>query len=266
MALYGWENCPDQTKRQVADLLDGLLKRLGSNLAGLYLHGSLAMGCFHPSTSDIDLLAVVERAMPSEAKRSLIELLLSLSGSPHPLEISLLRPEDMSPWRYPVPFDLHYSEDWRERYVGDLATGVWKEWGNARRTDPDLAAHITVIRARGIRLSGESIERAFPDVPRSDYLASITADLEWAGERLAKNPVYAVLNSCRVFAYLQDGRIFSKAEGAVRSLEILPAEFHPLVRTALEISGSGQDGESGVALEMVKQLVDFVHGIAKAAG
>ncbi|HHT85033.1 MAG: nucleotidyltransferase domain-containing protein [Bacillota bacterium] len=32
---------------------------LGSNLVGIYLHGSAAMGCWNPRTSDLDLLVVV---------------------------------------------------------------------------------------------------------------------------------------------------------------------------------------------------------------
>ena len=32
---------------------------LGENLVGIYLHGSLAMGCFNPQKSDIDLIIVV---------------------------------------------------------------------------------------------------------------------------------------------------------------------------------------------------------------
>lgn len=34
-------------------------EELGGNLVGIYLHGSLAMGCFNPDTSDVDLLLVV---------------------------------------------------------------------------------------------------------------------------------------------------------------------------------------------------------------
>ena len=30
----------------------------GEKLTGIYLHGSLAMGCFHPEKSDIDLIVV----------------------------------------------------------------------------------------------------------------------------------------------------------------------------------------------------------------
>ena len=30
------------------------------NLTGIYLHGSLAMGCFNPNKSDIDLIIVIK--------------------------------------------------------------------------------------------------------------------------------------------------------------------------------------------------------------
>ena len=32
---------------------------IGDDLAGIYLHGSLAMGCFNPDRSDIDLIVVI---------------------------------------------------------------------------------------------------------------------------------------------------------------------------------------------------------------
>ena len=45
------------------ELLDEFAEKsreiFGSTLTGVYLHGSLAMGCFHPKKSDLDLLVVV---------------------------------------------------------------------------------------------------------------------------------------------------------------------------------------------------------------
>ena len=33
---------------------------IGENLLGVYLHGSVAMGCFNPKSSDLDLLVGVK--------------------------------------------------------------------------------------------------------------------------------------------------------------------------------------------------------------
>ena len=48
--------------REVQSYLDQVVSALtihvGAELIGVYLHGSLAMGAFHPGRSDIDILAV----------------------------------------------------------------------------------------------------------------------------------------------------------------------------------------------------------------
>lgn len=45
------------------DILDKIVnqsrKIFGDELIGIYLHGSMAMGCFNPDKSDIDLIFVI---------------------------------------------------------------------------------------------------------------------------------------------------------------------------------------------------------------
>lgn len=264
MRRVGWDNCPDNTGRQVRRLVAGVRQSLGTNLIGIYLHGSLALGCFNPATSDIDLLVVTRQRLPIPTKQSLVELLLVVSNSPHPIEISFLSREDLAPWRYPTPFDLHYSEDRRPALTCDLATGIWSDAVEMPQTDPDLAAHIMVMRQRGIVLWGDPIPTVFPDVPRADYLASIILDLRWAQQRLgsASGLVYAVLNSCRVCAYLRNGRILSKDEGAVWALSRLPPEYAPLIRKALATYRGERVANNPGEQRPAAQLLDYVLGQA----
>ena len=42
---------------------------LGDTLTGIYVHGSIAFGCFQPQKSDIDFLAVVSRPPALPQKR-----------------------------------------------------------------------------------------------------------------------------------------------------------------------------------------------------
>jgi hypothetical protein len=51
-----WPTLWPQVDRVVEDLRDGLGDTLGDRLVGLYLSGSLALGGFHPPSSDIDVL------------------------------------------------------------------------------------------------------------------------------------------------------------------------------------------------------------------
>lgn len=242
MASYAWPDAPASTRAQVADLLRRLQDSIGSNLSGLYLHGSLAMGCFNPARSDLDLLAVTTEEMAVETKRAVILALLERSRAPHPIEISFLRHSDLALWRFPTPFDLHYSETWRARYQEELASGAWRRWSERERTDSDLAAHITIVRERGVRLFGPDIAGVFPAVPRADYLAAILDDYTTARDRIAQDPVYGILNLCRVYRYLFDGHIDSKEEGGTWALRHVPTTLRPIVQRALTLySSTGTD-------------------------
>ena len=90
MSQYGWADCPDNVRTQVNTFLETLREILEDNLVSIYLHGSLAMSCFNPERSDIDLLIVTRHGMTVETKRTIAELLLRSSMAPSPIEISFL--------------------------------------------------------------------------------------------------------------------------------------------------------------------------------
>ena len=235
MSQYSWATSPEPVRIQINNLLTTFQETLGNNLIGVYLHGSLAMGCFNPARSDIDLLVVTRHGMSVETKRNLGQIFLACSLSPSPIEISFLVLSDIHPSQHPLPFDLHYSESWRERYTRVLADGMWRTWNDEKKRDPDLAAHITVTRARGICLSGEPVEEVFPPIPPAFYVASIVGDFNDALAECQHMPVYFTLNACRVLAYLRTGYIYSKDEGGVWALQTLPPELHGVVEQALDI-------------------------------
>ena len=233
MPLYGWPNCPSAVREQVDHLVSTLSNRLAEQLVGIYLHGSLALGCFNPNHSDLDLLVVTTDRIPIGIKRPIIEWLLECSQQPQPIEISFLAQAQLLPWRYPTPYDLHYSEMWRVAYARDLASGTWQAWDAAEHRDPDLAAHITILNKRGICLAGAPIADIFPAVPGDDYHAAFAADIHDSLASIAANPVYTILNCCRTYAYIRDGHVFSKEEGGSWAMQGLPAEFRDTVAAAL---------------------------------
>lgn len=256
MSQYGWNNCPADVQKQVKRFIEGLRLRLAENLIGIYLHGSLATGCFNPLRSDVDLLVVTHGEMPLETKHNLAEFILDASLNPSRIEISFLTRGDLHPWHYPTPFDFHYSEDWRESFERDLSDGGWKEWNAVLRFDEDLAGHITVLNHRGICLYGQEIHDIFPPVPKQDFVASILDDVlnkKFGLNAILQNPVYVVLNACRTLAFLQTERVMSKKEGGVWALDALPAEFRRVITNALEEYRSSKN-ESNLRKE---QLVDF---------
>lgn len=222
---------------QLREFVAGVREILAGNLTGVYLHGSLAMGCFNPRSSDIDLLVVVRRRIAAAAAIELANLVLSLSGKSHLIEVTFISRRFLRPWRYPTSFDLHYSESWRARFESNPSKTIAAQESMA---DPDLAAHITILRRRGIRLAGEAIGKVFPEVPKRDYLDSIMRDLRWAMRRVAHNPTYLVLNACRVHAFISEHRVMSKAEAGRFAVRCIAPEYRDVVRRALnDYRGSG---------------------------
>jgi hypothetical protein len=239
MTQYKWSNSPLDVRQQVEAFRNGVVDLLGDNLLGFYLHGSLAMGCFNPLRSDLDMLVITREAMSLDVLREAARLVLRYSSQPRPFEISFVPEFALHPWHYPTPYQFHFGENpgSREAISHDLEnqTWAWGGWGIGENfTDPDLAAHFVVTRARGIVLAGEPIAEVIPAVPRADYIDSIRRDFDSACEGLAENPVYAVLNFCRMAGYLAEGRIDSKDEAGVWAFDHLPPKFNSLIQAALD--------------------------------
>lgn len=237
MGRYHWANAPSDLKGQVRRLISGLQHALSDNIVGVYLHGSLAMGCFNPLRSDVDLLVAIREGMSSCAKLRLAHLLLGVSRKPYPLEVSFLAQADLTPCRFPTPFAFHYSEMWRQHFSEQLTSNRGEpDWGWEAQTDPDLAAHITILHHRGVALLGAPIQAVFPPVPSEDYLAAIWEhDAKSIVHSIERSPIYGVLNLCRVLWYVCDGTISSKEEAGIWAAAALPEGFQELVRHALEL-------------------------------
>ena len=234
MALFGWPDCPAAVRDQVEGLVESVRLLLGQALAGLYLHGSLACGCFNPERSDLDVLVLTTRPVARGAKLGLVKAFLRRSQAPAPLEISVVARQDLTPWQHPTPYQLHFSEAWRERLRAEATSLAWLAWPDgAQGTDPDLATHVTMARARGIALLGPPPAQALPDVPPADYLAAILRDSEAALTQPLANSVSTVLNLCRIAWYLRAQVLSSKEEAGVWAQETVRPAHQPLVRQAL---------------------------------
>ena len=216
---------------------------LGDNLWGIYLHGSLAFGCFHPEHSDIDFLVVVEQPLSLGEKEALLRTLLEREAEAPPkgFEMSVVLLRHCRQFCYPTPFELHYSIFHRQRYVADPRAFCEAMHGE----DPDLAAHFTVVRAVGQVLCGRPVEETFDEVPREAYLDSIRADVAQAEQDVLRDPVYILLNLCRVLAFQEEGLVLSKEQGGEWGLKALPAVAAMAVEQALCAYREGGDISAG---------------------
>ncbi len=229
---------------------------LGENLTGVYLHGSAVMGCFHPTASDLDLVVVVEGEIRRRDKRAFMAEVAALNEETSAIEMSIVRRRFCRPFVYPTPFELHFSPVHLKWYRDNPEEYVEKMQG----TDRDLAAHFTILKKYGAVLYGEPVEAVFGEVPADAYRDSICRDVAEAAETIFTDPVYTILNQCRVLAYLREGLILSKKGGGEWGLGNLPERFHVLLRRALQCYGTGTgmtaDREEGAefAAYMTEQI------------
>jgi streptomycin 3"-adenylyltransferase len=221
---------------QVEALVSGLRDALGDNLVGIYLHGSLALGCFNPKRSDIDVLVVTGHPLADEERSRVAHTLLRLSGDPNAIELSTLARGYLEPWRHPSPYDFHFGE----RRRSQMERG---DFGTSGETDVDLAAHVTVARRAGVALHGPAPEIVFPPVPREDYAESLLGDLEWT---LAEHPtdLYGALSPARVWAGIAEpDALHTKESAASWALARVPPEHRAVLDHALALYRGERDDE-----------------------
>ena len=212
---------------------------LEDNLVGIYLHGSLAAGCFRWERSDIDFLVVVRRPMEEKTKIGLVETLYALSGDAPPkgFEMSVLLESSSRKAEYPIPFELHYSNAHRKEYEADPQGYCSRMQGQ----DPDLSAHILALYAYGCVVHGPTVPRVFGQVKREDALRALLYDAEDAPKRLHDDPVYYVLNLCRAAAYVRDDAVLNKKQGGEWALKHMSTDHQRVIQAALNAYDSGLD-------------------------
>ncbi|WP_225228993.1 nucleotidyltransferase domain-containing protein [Paenibacillus gallinarum] len=205
-------------------------EELQESLTGMYLHGSMAMGCFHPEHSDIDILVVVKSKQPRDTYKRIASGLIRFEEELHltkGIELSVVLKKYTNEFVYPTPFEFHYSLAHKEKYKADpdyLCGGY---------EDTDLAAHFVVIYHRGIVLYGKSIRDVFTAIDKSYFIASIQSDVKEATEGIIENPVYYVLNLCRVLFFFKEEVISSKREGGEWATKVVPKKYVVVIDNCL---------------------------------
>ncbi len=231
---------------------------IGTQLIGIYLHGSFAMGCFNPEKSDIDLIVIIEETISDIQKMRLMKYIVKLNqqAPPKGLEISVIKRKYCNPFVYPTPFELHFSPMHLQWFYSNPKDYV----ENMKGKDIDLAAHFTIINKYGITLFGEKIENVFAVVPRQNYIDSICCDIENAQEDILEQPIYIILNLCRVLGFLMDDLYLSKEEGGKWGMGHLPAEYHTLISEAMECYTTNKEMvvKQEAAVSFAKEMMDLI--------
>jgi predicted nucleotidyltransferase len=213
------------TEAQVERLVVGIQDVVGEILVGAYLHGSAVLGGLRPR-SDVDVIAVITRRTTSDEQRALVDLLLTVSRRPRPIEFELVVESEIRPWRYPPRFDFHYSELWR----GEFESGKLEPW--TRRTNRDLASVITMTLVGDKPLFGPPPAEVFEPVPRRDYIDAVLRDTQTVDEHMEWDTRNVVLTLARIWSAVATSEVYAKDQAAAWALPRLPEEHRPVLEAA----------------------------------
>ena len=93
------------------------------------------------------------------------------------------------------------------------------------------------------------------------FLDSIKSDIINSQDEVIDNPIYIILNLCRVLAYMQDGLVLSKKEGGEWAIKnISNDKYVGLIKDALICYHSDKDIDlnNSLALEFCKFMKEEI--------
>ena len=259
-----WPTPWPEVNRTVERLRDGAAEALGDQLVGLYLHGSLALGNFHPPASDIDFHAATAGVLDTHAVERLAALHTACKaegGWPARLEgvyfpVAALRRPDLS--GDPVPT---VGVDW------DLRPG---------RPGPTWVLDRWVTREHGVVVTGPNPGDLIDPITPADLRAAVLAALlgDWARQlaegadtgwlRPRSYQAFAVLTMCRALHVLDQGAVVSKPAAAAWATGHLAPPWPAQVERALAWRADEQVDDRH--LPETLRFVAFTVEQARAAG
>jgi predicted nucleotidyltransferase len=220
------KEAPKPVKEFLGEMLSCLHSILQEDLVGVYLYGSLAMGCFNPESSDIDLILVVRKRLLKGQRKRVIEYLKRVCSKSRRIELSIIRENVVRNPQYPIIVDLHFE------YWGEIFEN---------KKDKEILSNLYTTRKRGFCIWGKPISKVFSQIPAQYHLRSVIEDLKCTIKYLNEDPghvgydpvVYWVLGSCRIMAFTREKKVLSKLEGGWWGLGNLPKEYHDLIKQAI---------------------------------
>lgn len=220
-------------KQLMKDINEWIKEILQDNYVGVYFHGSLRLGSFNPNKSDLDFIIVIKKKIDSKTKEIIWNKMLeNVDLFPKKgFEFSIVLEGNCININHPIPYELHGSGDWIERYKLDKSIIINDEY----KVDPDLASHFNVINVPNDDMDfGKPSREVFSIVPKEYVIDSNYQDTLDCVEKIINNPSYCILNLCRFYALIKDNLTLSKYDGGKWALENMNSSYNDVIKLAME--------------------------------
>jgi hypothetical protein len=207
-------------------LLSSMHKILGEKLVGLYLYGSLVLGTFDPTFSDIDLVAALESELDDHEFLAL-QTMHDEFAHQHKewngrIEVCY------------VSLAALQTVKTRTSLVANISPG---EPFHKRETGFEWLVSWYLVRETGVTLFGPSPKTIIEPISKDEFLGAIRAHVkawgEWTYDMHHRNSqAYAILTMCRALYTLRYGEQVSKSQAALWAEKEFP-EWASLIEQAI---------------------------------
>jgi hypothetical protein len=183
----------------IRSYLDELTRRLhalmGDRLVAIWQVGSGALGDFDQLRSDIDVQALTAEPVGRGELETLAALLTEVPCPVRGLEFVLYA----EPPRFQLNLNTGPGMTHHEGYDPDAEERFW------------FVLDCAIARENAVPLSGPHPREVLPESSRATLLAAHRESLTWWREHDAAQ---AILAACRAWAWMDEGRFYSKGEAA----------------------------------------------------
>lgn len=215
--------------KEAIQALHVLKELMEGSVIGIYLFGSAVHGGLRLN-SDVDVLGIVNDRLFESTRKELTHRLMVISGkigntdSIRPLEVTIIKLEDIVPWRYPPKYDFLYGEWLRD----DFEKGYVPE----PSCDPDLAVVLAQARIHSIQLFGPEASTVLDPVPLIDMKRGIKESLPELVEGIKGDERNVMLTLARMWQTVTIGEIHPKNKAATWAVDRLPKGYAELLELA----------------------------------
>jgi predicted nucleotidyltransferase len=229
--------------QQLDRVLSHVREVLGPDVAGAYLFGSAVLGGLRPE-SDLDVLVVSKRPTTRAEKQRLVDALLTLSGRPHRLELTIVADGEL---------DFQYGDWWRSEFE----SGNVEPWSGTAAAN-DVTVLTAMVLEAGQPMLGPPPADVLAPVSRQDVVRAMLQGIEPLLEDLDDDTRNVVLTLARIWTTLGTGEFRSKDAAADWALERLPEEHRAALARARAIYLGDEAERWDDLLPQVRSHVDHV--------
>jgi hypothetical protein len=203
---------PDEVVAYGREVAARLQEVLGDALDGAYYVGSIALGGYVAGESDLDIVAVSERAIPDQDKPPIADAVFdtTMSCPARGLEFTLYRREVAG--SSPVDADFEINVNGGPRMARSIHLESRAEPGFWYVLDRAIAHRCGVV------ICGPPPVEVFAEVSRTLLLDAMVESMRWHREH-EKATLYSVLNASRAWRFAAEDALGSKLEGAAWARE-----------------------------------------------